>query len=83
MDDPKAADLIKLMVARKVCLELGLVSEGRGLHRQRNEWELHDYPLPSNPDLAYIPEGVRHKWLSNYKEFDECEPAERERLKKL
>lgn len=74
MDDAKAAELIRLMVDRKVYLELDLVAEGRGLHQQRKEWELHDYSLLSNPDLAYIPEGVRYKWLSNYTEFDDWEP---------
>ena len=82
MDEAKAADLIRLMVDRKVYLELDLVAEGRGLHKQRKEWELHDYSLLTDPDLAYIPAGVRHKWLSNYREFDNWEPAERERLKK-
>lgn len=82
MDDAKAADLIKLMVDRKVYLELDLVAEGRGLHKQRKEWELADYALLSNPDLAYIPEGVRQKWMNNYTEFDDWPPAERERMKK-
>ncbi len=82
MDEAKAADLIRLMVDRKVYLEPDLVAEGRGLTKQRQEWELADYSLLGNPSLAYIPEGSRFKWLSNYKEFDTWEPAERERLKK-
>jgi imidazolonepropionase-like amidohydrolase len=82
MDDAKAADLIKLMVERNVYLELDLVAEGRGLTRQRKEWELQDFTPLSNPDLAYIPEGVRAKWLANYSEFDAWPAADREQLAK-
>ena len=82
MDDAKAADLIKLMMAKKTYLELDLVAEGRGLFRQRKQWELEDYTLLSNPDLAYIPEGVRAKWLANYTEFDAWSPADHEMLVK-
>lgn len=82
MDDAKAADLIRLMVDRHVGLELDMVAEGRGLTKQRQEWELHDYSLLSDPALAYIPEGTRYKWLSNYREFDYWPPAEQERMKK-
>lgn len=82
MDEAKASDLIRLMVDRNVYLELDLVAEGRGFHRQRKEWELQDYILLANPALAYIPEGVRYKWLSNYSEWDDLEPTEKEMMKK-
>ena len=82
MDDGKAAELIRLMVERNTYLELDLIGQGRGLHRKRNEWEVQDYELLQNPELAYIPEGTRHKWMSNYIEFDAWEPADRERVKK-
>ena len=82
MDEGKAADLIKLMVERNTYLEPDLIAQGRGLHRQRNQWESQDYELLHQPDLAYIPEGTRHKWMSNYTEFDEWGPAEQEQLKR-
>ncbi len=82
MDEGKAAELIRLMVERNTYLELDLIGQGRGLHRKRNEWELQDYELLQNPDLVYIPEGTRHKWMSNYTEFDAWGLAEREQLKK-
>ena len=82
MDEAKAADIIRLLVDRKVSLEPDLVAEGRGFHRKRKEWELADYSLLANPALAYIPEGVRHKWLSNYREWDGLEPADWEQRKK-
>lgn len=82
MDEGKAAELIKLMVQRHTYLEPDLIAQGRGLHRQRDQWEVQDYDLLHQPDLAYIPEGTRHKWMSNYTEFDAWEPAEREQLKR-
>ena len=82
MDDVRAADLIDLMVARHVYLELDMVAEGRGLHRQREQWEEHDRRLLSDPDLAYIPEGVRAKWLANYTEFDEWSASDHALLQK-
>lgn len=82
MDDAKAADLIKLLVAKHVALEVNLIAEGRSLHKQRTEWESQDYNLLANPALAYIPEGVRYKWLANFREFDDWSPADREMLHK-
>ncbi len=82
MDEGKAAELIQLMVKRNVYLEPDLIAQGRGLHRQRDQWEVEDYRLLSKLDLAYIPAGVRHKWLANYTEFEERSPAAREQLKK-
>ena len=82
MDEGKAAELIRLMVARNTYLEPDLIAQGRGLHGKRNEWEKQDYELLQHPDLVYIPEGTRHKWMSNYSEFDAWEPAEQEQLKK-
>lgn len=82
MDEGKAAELIRLMLERHTYLEPDLIGQGRGLHRKRNDWEVQDYELLRNPDLAYIPEGTRHKWMSNYTEFDGWEPAEREQVKK-
>src|SRR3990172_268655 len=76
MDEGKAAELIRLMVARNTYLEPDLIAQGRGLHGKRNEWEKQDFELLQNPDLAYVPEGTRHKWMSNYTEFDAWEPAE-------
>lgn len=81
MDAARAADLIDLMVARHVYLELDMVAEGRGLHRQHEQWERHDRRLLSDPDLAYIPEGVRAKWLANYTELDEWSASDRAQLK--
>jgi hypothetical protein len=43
---------------------------------------VEDYELLQDPDLAYIPEGTRHKWMSNYTEFDAWAPVDREQLKK-
>jgi imidazolonepropionase-like amidohydrolase len=82
MDEGKAEELIRLMAARKIYLEPDLIAQGRGLHEKRSEWEKHDSDLLQNPDLAYIPEGTRHKWMSNYTEFDAWEPAEQEQLRK-
>ena len=82
MDEQKAADLIRLMVDQKTFLEPDLVAEGRGLHRQRKEWEWQDHLLLENPALAYIPPGTRQKWLANYTENDDLEPAAWERRQK-
>ncbi len=82
MDDAKAADLIQLMVSRGTYLELDLVAEGRGLFRQRTEWELQDTRLLAQPGLAYIPPGVRAKWLGNYSEFDAWPAADRDMLRR-
>ncbi len=82
MDETKAAEMIRLLVDRKVHLEPDLIAEGRGLHRQQAQWKLQDYELLSNPALAYIPEGTRYKWLANYTHFDELEPADREMVRK-
>ena len=82
MDEGKAAELIRLMVARNTYLEPDLIAQGRGLHGKRNEWEKQDSELLQTPDLAYVPEGTRHKWMSNYTEFDAWEPAEQEQLRK-
>ena len=79
MDEQKAADLIRLLVDRNVYLEPDLVAQGRGLHRQRKEWELEDHLLLENPALAYIPEGTRQKFLANFTENDDLEPADWER----
>ncbi len=81
IDERKAAELIQLMVDRNTYLEPDLIAEGRGLFRQRKEWELEDYELLENPDLAYIPAGTRHKWMSNYTEFDAWDLADREQMK--
>jgi imidazolonepropionase-like amidohydrolase len=82
MDEGKAEELIGQMVARNTYLEPDLIAQGRGLHEQRNEWKKQDVELLQNPELGYIPEGTRHKWMSNYTEFDAWEPAEREQLRK-
>ncbi len=82
MDDAKAAEMIRLLVDRKVYLEPDLVAQGRGLHRHRSAWELHDHLLLENPLLAYIPAGTRQKWLANYTEADDLPPAEWEQRKK-
>lgn len=70
------------MVANNVHLELDLVAEGRGLHLQSEVWHRQDAALLSNPDLAYIPEGVRAKWLANYTEFSTWSVADRAMLAK-
>jgi len=82
MDEVKAAELIQLMVDRNVFLEPDFVCKGRGIFntpQKRDEYELQDYRLLSDPGLAYIPERRRIKWLRNYVEFDDLEPAEIER----
>ena len=82
MDEAKADDLIHLMVAHNVFIEPDLVAQGRGLHRQSQEWEAQDSSLLSDSRLAYIPEGVRQKWLDNYKEFKEWSVGDRTQLRK-
>ena len=82
MDDAKAAALIKLMVARGTHLELDLIAEGRGLHRQSARWLAQDRLLLANPDLAYIPIHARTKWLDNYTELNERSAAERAQLRR-
>ncbi len=82
MDEGKTAELISLMVAKNTYLEPDLIAQGRGLHGQRNEWEKHDSELLQNPELGYIPEGTRHKWMSNYTEFEALEPPEQEQVRK-
>lgn len=81
MDDAKAAEMIRLLVDRKVFLEPDLVAQGRGLHRQRSAWELHDHLLLESPALGYIPAGTRQKWLANYTEVDDLPRAEWEQRK--
>ena len=81
MDEKKAADMIQLLLERKVYLETDFICQGRGLFTapgERNKYELQDYQLLSNPDLAYIPEKFRLHFLRNYYEFDDMEPAMQE-----
>lgn len=80
MDDGKAASLIRLMIEHHVALELDLVAEGRGLTLHRDAWLAEDQALLGDPELAYIPAGVRAKWLSNHTEFDAWSPADRAQL---
>ncbi|MBI3940500.1 MAG: amidohydrolase family protein [Acidobacteria bacterium] len=77
MDDAKAAELIQLLLQRRVYLEPDFVCQGRGLQKRRNEYELQDYRLLELPELSYIPERTRLKWLDNYTEFDD-EPGVRQ-----
>lgn len=81
MDQAKAADLIKLMVDRHTYLEPDMVAQGRGLHLQSEKWEAEDRKLLSDPELAYIPEGVKAKWLDNYTELRQWLADDREQLK--
>ncbi len=78
MDDAKAAELIQLLVQHHVYLEPDFVCQGRGIEKRRDEYELQDYQLLHLPSLAYIPERTRLKWLDNYTEFDDVEPAVRD-----
>ncbi|MCH7979363.1 MAG: amidohydrolase family protein [Acidobacteria bacterium] len=82
MDDAKAAEMIELLIQRNVYLEPDLVCEGRSFHEQRDEWEAQDYRLLNDPGLAYFPERTRLKWMGNYTEFDDLEPAQWEMRKK-
>ncbi len=82
MDEAKAAEMIQLLIERNVYLEPDLVCEGRGFHEKRDEWEVQDYRLLNDPGLAYFPERTRLKWMGNYTEFDDMEPAQREMRKK-
>ncbi len=82
MDDGKAAELIQLMVDRNVYVEPDLIAVGRGFQKNRREYELQDYRIYENPDLAYVPEFRRWKELRTYREFDTLEPAEWERRNK-
>ena len=81
MDEAKAADLIKFMVDRHTYLEPDMVAQGRGLPLQSEKWEAEDRKLLSDPDLAYIPEGVKVKWLDNYTELRQWPADDREQLK--
>jgi Amidohydrolase family len=81
MDDAKAADLIKLMIAKGTHLELDLIAEGRGLHRQSRKWFEEDVKLLSDPNLAYIPPNAHAKWLANYAELNKRSPVDLEKLK--
>ena len=78
MDDAKAADLIKLLIQKNVYLEPDFVCQGRGLMNRRNEYELEDYRLLHLPALAYVPKQISLKYLDNYTEFDDVEPAVRD-----
>jgi len=79
MDERKAAELIQLMVEREVWLEPDFIAEGRGFHKNRDQFELQGYRLLNNPNLSYIPEERRFKILDTYKEFDNLERSEWER----
>ena len=79
MDERKAAELIQLMVEREVWLEPDFIAEGRGFHKNRDQFELQGYRLLNNPNLSYIPEERRFKILDTYKEFDNLESSEWER----
>ena len=82
MDDGKAAELIQLLVDRNVYVEPDLIAVGRGFQKNRREYELQDYRIYENPDLAYVPEFRRWKELRTYREFDHLEPAAWERRNK-
>jgi len=77
MDDAKAADMIQLLIQKKVALEPDIICRARGVFNsseERDRYELQDYQLLSNLSLAYIPEDRRMKWLRNYHEFDNMDP---------
>lgn len=81
MDEKKAEEFIQLLLQRKVYLETDFICQGRGLFLapgERDKYELQDYQLLSNPDLAYIPEKFRQHFLRNYSEFDNMDPAGQE-----
>ncbi len=81
MDEQKVEEIIPLLVERKVYLEPDFICQGRGLFTapgERDKYELLDYQLLSNPDLAYIPEKFRLHFLRNYYEFDRMTPAGQE-----
>lgn len=75
MDEVKAAQMIQLLVERKVYLEPDLIAHGRGLKKTRQRYELEDYRLLSDPGLVYLPERNRRKWLGNFREFEDEDPA--------
>jgi hypothetical protein len=79
MDEQKAADFIQLLIARHVYLEPDFVCHGRGMMTKRSEYELNDYGLLSDAALRHLPPRHRIKWLRNYVEFDDMEPAAYER----
>lgn len=84
MDDAKAAEMIQLLVQKHITLEPDFVCQGRGLQKRRDEYELQDYRMLHLPALAYLPQETRLKWLDNYTEFDDVDPAVREsRIKGL
>ena len=79
MDEQKAEDLIQLMIARNVYLEPDFICMGRGVHNQRDKFELQDYRLLNHPGLAYVPERSRVKFLGNHSEFDDVDQEDQER----
>ena len=79
MDERKAAEFIQMVVKQNSFLEPDLIAVGRGLQKNRREYELQDYRLYSDYRLSYVPEDRRQKELRTYREFDILTPAERER----
>jgi imidazolonepropionase-like amidohydrolase len=78
MDENKAAEMIRLLVDRKVSLEPDLIAEGRAMQKRRGDFELEDRVLYENPLLAYVPQDRRLKELFVYRELDDLEPAQLE-----
>ena len=74
MDDAKAAEMIRLLVERKVYLEPDIIAQGRGLKKIRATYEAQDFGLLNDPGLVYIPERIRRKWIENYLEFEDADP---------
>jgi imidazolonepropionase-like amidohydrolase len=75
VDDTKAAEMIRLLVARHVALEPDLIAQGHGLRKVRDRYEAQDDRLLLDPGLAYLPERNRAKWLGNFTEFVDEDPA--------
>ena len=82
MDEAKAAELIRLMVQRKVYLEPDFILLGRGFQKGRARFEAQDRRLFSDARLAYYPERERLHILGTYREFDTLEESAWERRNK-
>jgi imidazolonepropionase-like amidohydrolase len=64
IDETKYADLIKLLVDRKVMIQPDLVHSAKGVMPKWDKFDLENHRLLDDPNLDYVLEDVQSNWLT-------------------